>query len=1031
MSIRTNLPQLHLLLGQTGGLIILAVAGLSLIHLMLLRLRGPAAPDPTRESSSETTVRDLATVRELATWLVVATAGFALYGSLLPFNFQRLPAETVWNSLDQFLRGLQQTPSERDFYLNLTLFLPFGYGVFAWLEPRPAWNLRLFRSLFLLPAACLAVSLPAEIGQIWLNGRVCSPWDVVAHLAGTLLGAAGWLLTNRAVIHRMPSRDDRSAAGLVLYIYVAFLLLASLFPFDLIPNLAAIADAYRQGRIQLQLTLPKTPAELKELIFHAFFCIPLGVLAASMSVRAGYVRYVPALLIAAVLAIGIEVLQLCIRSRFSQVNHALAGTMGAWSGTIITAGMFRLRRTPQADRRSLSGHPATWLGLAMLYSLFPLFFFTWPSDLTNLLDSPQLTSLQPLPFQRLHRASPLNASTLLLQKVLLYIPIGYFCATAILYARNRVARRLTGMVATVVIFVVPIAVEGLQLYLPDRTADVTDVLLGTFGGLIGCLTVQATRQGVIAPIGVCMKPGLLEFLIPSSDAEIGHFMRDGASSRRRELTQLFHGCELENQGHCSVTGSTAVINRSGPNDRSGRKRFSRHAVARPENRGYPVRMSHSEYASACGMTGPLRLLVEDQHDNGTSHTFTRPTVLVGRMDGCDLQFDFPEVARRHLLFQLIDGHWAWFDLTGLAPRENGWLKSGHRLQCGPFVIRLHDDADKAAPSAQHQGAVRNERGLSFQLSFHNALQAQSGPKYRRLRDLVTIVGRVPPAHIRLAHPTVSRVHCLIVHTHRGLWLTDLASTSGTFVNERLVDVARLNLGDEIHIGDYDVTLSRQDSRPAGSEVPGESSPESASDAELPAINAATSWPAIMPQPSDDNISTPRASQAAAEITGTPNSMLRTLLEHFSAMQREMMQQSQQQMMMMMQMFGQLQKTQLEAIREDLQRVQEITRELCETQTRLAAEEAARQAGSRQEHHPLPPPAAFLNGAPPIPGQLPWMPGLAPPVPADAVTDEESLRSRASHKDVTTHAQLSERIRVLERERNSRWQKIVSFLSTGS
>ncbi|QDU36067.1 VanZ like family protein [Maioricimonas rarisocia] len=1027
MSVRTNLPHLHLLLAQAGGLMILAVIGLSLIQLVLSRLHRSAGPDSLREQSSE------ARVKELATWIVGATAVFALYGSLLPFNFQQLPAEVVRTALDRFLRSLNHLPSKRDFLLNVTLFLPFGYGMFAWLEPRPGWDLRQVRSLIVLPAACLLVSLPAELGQIWLQGRVCSAWDVAAHLAGSLLGAAGWLLTSRAVIRHIPADDEEPAARparLVLYAYIAIVLLASLFPFDLVPNLSSIADAYRRGRIQLQFTLPDTPDELKELIFHAFFCIPLGVLAASLFVREGRVRYAPALLVAACLAAGVEFLQLWIRSRFSQVNHAFVGTLGAWFGVITSDLMFRLRRNCEDDTRHPFAHPATWLNLAILYSLFPLFFFSWPADLTGLLESPQLQSLQSLPFQRLHQASPLNASTLILQKVLLYIPTGYLCATAILCARDRFSMRLTGIVATVVIFAVPIAVEWLQLYLPDRTADVTDVLLGTFGGLIGVLTVQATRQGVVAPVGVCMKSGLLEFFIPSSEAKFGHFMRDGASIRKRELTQSFHGYEPVDHGRQISAGSADDVTRAGANNRGGRSRFSKHAVARPESRGYPVSMSHSEYASACGMTGPLRLLVEDQHGNGTSHTFTRPTVLVGRMEGCDLQLEFPEVARRHLLFQLIDGRWAWFDLTGLSPRESGWLNSGNRLQCGPFAIRLHDDADKPAPSARHQGAVRNDRGSKFQLSFHNALQAQSGPKYRRLRDLVTLVGRVPPAHIRLAHPTVSRIHCLIVNTHRGLWLTDLASTSGTFVNERLVDVARLNLGDEIHIGDYDVTLSTQNTPLTASEQSDEKSAASSSELELPAIDAATSWPAIMPQPSDGDISTSRSS---VEITGSSNGMLGTLLEHFSAMQREMMQQSQQQMMMMMQMFGQLQKSQLEAIREDLQRVQEITRELCEAQAQFAAQEATRQAASQQEHHQLPPPpATFMNGAPSSAGQLPWLPGLSPPVPPEAdEAEEEDSRPRASHKDVTTHAQLSERIRVLERERNSRWQKIVSFLSTGS
>ncbi|MEW4527109.1 VanZ family protein [Maioricimonas sp. JC845] len=1023
MSVRTSLT--HLLLGPVGGLIILTFAGLSLICLVVLRQRDLAAAAPARKPSSETTVR------QLAAWMVGATAAFALYGSLLPFNFEPLTTEGFRQGFQQFLGGLQHRPSERDFYLNMTLFLPFGYGLFAWLEPRPSWNVRLIGTLAFLPFACLMVSLPAEFGQIWLQGRVCSPWDVAAHLVGTAGGAIGWVLTSRTVVRHMPDSGEKSSAGsarLVLYAYIAFLVLASLYPFDIIPDLSAIAEASRRGRVQLQLIVPTTPPELKELIFHAFFSVPLGVLAASVFYREGKVRYLPALLLGAALAVGVEFLQLFVRSRFTQLTFAVAGTIGAWTGTVVAARMTVRRQT--GEENAAGGHPARWLGLAMLYSLFPLFFFTWPTDLTKLLSSPQLDSLQTLPFQRLHQASPLNASTQLLQKVLLYIPTGYFCATAILLARSRLERQLVGVVATGVIFAGPIAVEGLQLYLPDHTADVTDVLLGTFGGLIGCLTVQAARQGIAVPIGVCMETGLLNGINPVTPTEFLHFMRDDASICRRELTQSSHGSRAEVPEMPPFTESAEVVDHSGPVGGSEIPQSTQYAVARPDGRGYPVRMSHSEYASACGMSGPLRLVVETRQGVGTSYTFMRPTVLVGRIDGCDLQLESPEVARRHLLLQVIDGRWAWFDLTGLAPRESGWLNPRNRLQCGPFTIRLHDDADKPAPSLQHQGAVRNDRGFDYQLSFHNALQAQSGPKSRRLRDLVTIVGRVPPAHIRLAHPTVSRVHCLIVNTHRGLWLTDLASTSGTFVNERLVDVAPLSPGDEIHIGDYDVTLTKQDAPLTGTEPLDDTMAEARSDADLPAVSA-SSWPALLPRLSDDDIATPTRSGPTAELSGKPDAMLGTLLEHFSAMQREMMQQSQQQMMMMMQMFGQLQKTQLEAIREDLKRVQEITRELCEAQAQFAAEENRRREHPSQDGSP-PAHAAPPGGIPQLPGQATWLPGLTPPDvdDTDEVT-EASSRPRASHQDVSAHAQLSERIRVLERERNSRWQKIVSFLSTGS
>jgi hypothetical protein len=65
-----------------------------------------------------------------------------------------------------------------------------------------------------------------------------------------------------------------------------------------------------------------------------------------------------------------------------------------------------------------------------------------------------------------------------------------------------------------------------------------------------------------------------------------------------------------------------------------------------------------------------------------------------------------------------------------------------------------------------------------------------------------IVGREPSAGIAIGDPAVSRRHARVLHDASGVWVEDLGSTNGTFVNgDRLLERHRLRDGDELKFGD--------------------------------------------------------------------------------------------------------------------------------------------------------------------------------------------------------------------------------------
>ena len=67
------------------------------------------------------------------------------------------------------------------------------------------------------------------------------------------------------------------------------------------------------------------------------------------------------------------------------------------------------------------------------------------------------------------------------------------------------------------------------------------------------------------------------------------------------------------------------------------------------------------------------------------------------------------------------------------------------------------------------------------------------------------IGRSPDAGVFLDDVTVSRNHALLVKRRDGLYLDDLGSLNGTYVNRRRIESHKLQNGDELQVGKYKLT----------------------------------------------------------------------------------------------------------------------------------------------------------------------------------------------------------------------------------
>jgi len=527
------------------------------------------------------------------------------------------------------------------------------------------------------------------------------------------------------------------------------------------------------------------------------------------------------------------------------------------------------------------------------------------------------------------------------------------------------------------------------------------------------------------------------------------------------------------------------------------------------------------FLTACGVDGSLRLVVESQNANeGELRLLDQPFAVIGRDPRADVVLNHPQVSRRHVYLQVVEGRVFWVDLesrTGTRGERKsekfGWLEGRRTLCVGPYLIRRFvDDSQAESP----QAALPRDTPLIAPTNSHAplpevALEFLNGPSQstsRPVHRVMSLIGSASGCKFRLTDPSVSRFHSSLLRISAGLWIVDLLGQRGITVNEAPVRFSRLANGDVLQIGRYQIRvrcrLRVQESENGLSDrrrvmlVPRSSHQDRASNGvEFPdwavaatpfepgsggvkeeqvslSIRAIPSFLKVQVTPSDATLPVNLPQSELAE------SMLVPLVNQFGLMQQQMVDQFQQAMTMMVQMFGRMHHDQMEMIRTELDQLHELTEEFHALKNELANRSQAETASSALLAAPagsdpttaIEPavsattpvaatskPANGLGVAPvgrsPVispslltsssPGQQPSLaprsspssplsesplapptseqrnePGLYPPSRPDGA-------GLAANSDRDTVVWLHQRIMSLQRERESRWQRILKLL----
>ena len=402
-------------------------------------------------------------------------------------------------------------------------------------------------------------------------------------------------------------------------------------------------------------------------------------------------------------------------------------------------------------------------------------------------------------------------------------------------------------------------------------------------------------------------------------------------------------------------------------------------------------------------------------------------IAIGRGSQCDIRLMHPDVSRRHACLQVLQTGVLCYDLgsrTGVLWngqfRQVGWITPRQAAEIGPFEIRLATEDDHVAGLLPPPRDAWDERETSrpeawltaptdpsseslafgFEVNFKSRARGTSRrepapPQFVPLRNALTLVGRGKECEVQLRDQGISRVHSSVLRTAEEVWLMDLAGRGGVRVNGKTISQARLRPGDEVECGSHRLRFVARSHHEHG---------------ESPKTSA-------------------RAVHSVGVDGYVSESLVLAMVETFADMQRQMRDQFQVQMDFMVDMVESMRQETRDDIRSELVNLKAIGEQIREAQSQLASRPVQRESETKTN-------ARNHSGFDPS--------GSNAPEKLDRTDADRHSKSREIPKHyprhfeeadqsgdgIADHLFVTRRLRELEKERETSWDRLVRMMKPG-
>ncbi len=376
---------------------------------------------------------------------LIAIIGMIAYGSLYPFAFHRV--EGGIGPLHTLLAGWSKTPGRGDFVSNILLYMPLGFIGTITVGRRVGLS-----QLALMLAIGFSLSLTVEILQYYDGGRDTEATDLYANTLGTAIGAAvGWFFGQD---FRLPLLREISANR------VPALLLTAWLGYRLYPYVPTIDLHKYWNALKPVFLQPRLPPDalFRHVAVWLAICVMIEKIAGDRRAGGLIGRFAAFLIFASVLIISTRV------------------TLAQIAGIAVAFAIWRL--LPSFAARVLVA--AVLIGAyVVVFRLDPFAFSATPGPYSW------------MPFLSFMRGSIDVDVQSFFEKFFLYGGLIWLLAEAGLATRK----------ATLLVAAIVLAASFIQVYIPGRSAEITDAILAlATGEFIRALKVGAanrTRLGTL------------------------------------------------------------------------------------------------------------------------------------------------------------------------------------------------------------------------------------------------------------------------------------------------------------------------------------------------------------------------------------------------------------------------------------------------------------------------------------------------------------------------------------------------------
>lgn len=446
---------------------------------------------------------------------------FVIYGSLVPLHFVPIPfdrAITEFQNIHFLDLGID---SRADWVANLLLFIPLSF-LYNQLATSNKTGAAKHVVSFVVLLVSIGLAFGIEFTQLFFPNRTVSQNDIWAESLGGGIGIACqylWGAKLQIYLDRLWQQESRKTRLMrVLNVYLTILLAFSVLPLDLTISPVELYHKWQEGRIVLvpfgafQGVLSE---ELYETLTDILVWVPAGFLW-SLDKKYSILRIT---VMGGLAALFIEVAQLFVYSRITDITDVLTACIGTAVGALIVRKIcigFSEIETPNSK---------FWISLWIVWAMciLALFWFPYNFDFSmGTFSKAQAIIFRPL-LENYYFGSEFHATNELLRKAAFFLPGGVIFGLAI---RQNLTDKIINRKGGVAILFLALLVEVGQLFLPEKYADLTDVLIQTAGGYLGLVVIRWVLLGdsvtnKLLPVNSVKSPPVTSIIVKNINSAPG------------------------------------------------------------------------------------------------------------------------------------------------------------------------------------------------------------------------------------------------------------------------------------------------------------------------------------------------------------------------------------------------------------------------------------------------------------------------------------------------------------------------------